>query len=105
MKITVDMLREAKACEEDTAIFEEHWPDGCDVTLENCITAFCELELGPNWAARRLLGVAAERQFNKDQHCAHLMRMDGLDAYLKYRKALATAFYNAVKLDEEPADD
>ena len=63
MRITANKLREAEACEQDVAKFENQWPSGCNVTKENCLTAFVELGLDPDWAAAVLLSRAAQHEY------------------------------------------
>ncbi len=59
MRITARLLREKRACEPDIAAFEKQWPDGCEVTPENCRIAFVELNMSPSWAADALLSKEA----------------------------------------------
>jgi len=44
MKITTELLRKKKACEEQVVIFEKEWPNGIEITLESLDKAL-ELEL------------------------------------------------------------
>ncbi len=53
-RITVDMLREAGACESAVETFEREWPHGGTITLRNCRRAVV-LGLDLDWAAKQLL--------------------------------------------------
>ncbi len=61
MRITAELLRAEEACHVE--VFEAQWPDGCDVTLENCEIAFGELGMDVDWAASALLSSSACEEY------------------------------------------
>lgn len=52
-RMTKDWLTTNKACPTSIVIFNELFPDGCDLTLENALIA-CKRGLNLNWLARVL---------------------------------------------------
>lgn len=62
MFITPAVLRKHDACYAQLAVFEEMFPNGCEVTLANCCRAFgAGLDL--DWAARKLLPATARKAY------------------------------------------
>lgn len=64
MKITPEMLRRANACPEHVKIFEQEWPDGAEVTLENVQRA-ADLGLDLDWFVYELFTVAAQNAYDE----------------------------------------
>ena len=66
MRITAELLREKKACEPDIKKFLERWPEGCEVTPENCEIAFGgELDMSVDWAAEFLLSTPTWAKYSE----------------------------------------
>lgn len=59
MFITAEQLRNLDACWPSVKRFEAEWPNGAKLTKENCIRAFVDLRLDPNWAAKHFLSALA----------------------------------------------
>ncbi len=98
MRITGNMLCEYDACRVDIEKFETQWPDGCEVTEENCIIAFTELNFSPSWAARNLLSYAARVEYLRLKNI--VWEEHGvLDK--AYWTNLAIAFFKSTKLMEQ----
>ncbi len=101
MRITVDVLVKARACEDDIEKFRARWPNGCEVTKDNCIEAFCDLDLSPNWAALKLLPtLAAVNMYARVRDMAlaefaEAYKKDGATAIAEYKVAHALAFWQA----------
>jgi len=71
-KITFEKLKSTGAYIKEATVFRDVWPDGVDVTPENCVKAFVELEFGLAWATVNLLDLTrfliydvAERSIQK----------------------------------------
>lgn len=54
MIITHALLREKHACARALGVFAREWPNGAEVTIENCLRA-THLGLSISWAAQNLL--------------------------------------------------
>lgn len=99
MRITADKLRELGACAGDIEAFEKQWPDGCEVTRENCDIAFGRKGLGMHvhWAASRLLSRKAYDEYGEavnDMHAA----CEAVDTILcKCWESTIELFYQAAK--------
>ena len=63
MKITYDMIK--NGCENQVKIFQRTWPNGVEVTVENCLIAV-ELGLNLDWAATHLFSAPAGEQYKKE---------------------------------------
>jgi hypothetical protein len=109
MRITVEMLRAAEACEPQVKIFAGEWPDGGNVTAAACLRA-AELGLNLGWAAKHLLPAPAGQAYDEscatagkayDEACATAGKAYD-DAYATARKAYdearATAFFRAANM-------
>jgi hypothetical protein len=77
-KITAAMLRRAKACREQLAIFEREWPDGAEVTEENALQAM-EIGLDTGWL-EWLMPRASRLKFQRAFEGAHLTFCDAVNA-------------------------
>lgn len=87
MRITLDQLRQAKACADQAALFESTFGQSAEVTLENCLRAAAVgLDLG--WAADRLFSPAGRADYGA--------KRDAFDA--DYEAKRAAVFYEASKL-------
>ena len=62
MKATVQMLRDANACECDVAIFEDVWPNGVEISQASATEA-AELELDITWFAIHCLPEAGREVY------------------------------------------
>ena len=91
MRITAKLLREKGACKSNVIDFEARWPEGCDVTSENCETAFGELELDVDWAATRLLSREARAEYFKIKDVAWKECVK-TKSWGEYEKAYIAAF-------------
>ncbi len=73
------MLRENGQHDYDIARFEERWPNGVEVTPENCMGLFCEMVLNFPWAAGAFLTKDELAEFLKAKYVArdeYQMRID-----------------------------
>ena len=62
MKITVEQLQALEAREDHVKIFASEWPDGVDVTRENCLRV-AELGLNTHWMAQKLLAAPLQAEY------------------------------------------
>ena len=83
MRITAEMLRAKRACEEQVARFEREWPEGTDLTLPAAMRAVA-LDLDLNWFAETFL-----RGPERDE----------------YQKVRAAAFVAAWEMQSKEASD
>ena len=101
MLITTQMLRDKNACESQVEIFAKQWPEGAEVTRENCLVALA-LGLDVRWAGR-LLVFLARTAYNKAEAEAEAWKVYNevvAPAWKVYNEALATAFCDAAKKEE-----
>lgn len=89
MKITVEMLKAKKACDEQIELFEETFGAEAEVTFENCLKAQ-KTELDLYWAARNLLTAPATDAY----YAAIAPALAALEA------AIAQAFFDACQIEE-----
>jgi hypothetical protein len=88
MRITVDILNEHKACNEQLTAFKKEWPDGVEVSRAALIRAL-ELVLEVYWVADKLLSPEALTVFeDEDLKAWNIYR----DATLDFRKARNAVF-------------
>lgn len=109
MLITAEYLRKFGACDPDVKKFGAEWPNGAEITAENCIRAFVKLGLDPNWAARHFLSAQALAEYAKirDTVWAWYRKVEAeagteyekLEADAEYMKIAALTFYRL--LEEE----
>lgn len=94
MKVTAKMLKKKGACKGQIKVFKEEWPDGVEVTLDNCLRAE-ELRLDIYWFASTFLTGKCLETYLK-------AKAPALEAYLK---AIITAreAYEKVKTPAEEA--
>jgi hypothetical protein len=111
MKITSEMLKQAKACEEQVSVFEKEWPKGIRVSKKAVLRAL-ELRLDLYWAAQHLLPPAAFDVYDIAEADAAEVRRAKIDAASKtyddkkagawnvYRDAVKNAneFYDAATI-------
>jgi len=69
MKITVELLESNKAYGPQVAIFRKLWPEGAEVTLENCHKA-AAAGLDLHWAAENLLPAPARKAWAQSRALA-----------------------------------
>jgi len=94
-KITVDMLREADACEDQVDIFAKTFPTGATVTLTNCRKAVAA-GLDLTWAADEWLSAPARKAYEEATATAWKAYGEAKAPALKaYLEAKAPAFYRA----------
>ena len=86
--ITARLLRSKGACREQVEIFAAKWPDGVEITSENCLSSAI-LGLDLDWAARNFLSATAEKAYQEAT----------APAWKAYQEARATAFYAAWLID------
>lgn len=92
-KITAEMLRKLKACEEMVKIFEREWPDGAEVTRGNAARAAVALGLDISWAAINLLTAPACKVYCEAVATAWKVYQEAEAAARKvYQEAVAAAF-------------
>ena len=91
--ITQKFLRSKGACREQLDILFAEFPNGGEVTLENCLRA-AVLSIDFNWAANRLLSAPAEKAYREAR----------APAWKAYQEATALAFYNAWLIDHPIGD-
>lgn len=90
MKITVEYLKELEACEAQVKLFDETFPGGAELTLENLQRA-ASAELDIAWLARRVLSAPAREAYEQARDTARAA----------YDLAVALAFWNAYQAQEE----
>lgn len=88
MKVTAEMLRKKHACGEKIKVFEEEWPQGAEVTSENCLRAV-ELELDLLWFAINFLTIQQREEFLT-------LRTPARDAYYKAIAPAEKAYQRAI---------
>lgn len=102
MRVTPKMLRQRSACEKQVREFEGQWPEGCHVTLENCMKA-SKMGLDLSWAACNLLPTEGRRAYFRallqTMRTARPRRRASLPGY--ERDLDAVRFYKAFKECEE----
>ena len=94
MRITAKLLREKGACKSNVIDFEEQWPDGCEITPENCEIAFGKLDMSVDWAATHFLPTKAQIKYRKTTNpawCEYRKATSSLETHAK-RKAAFTKF-------------
>ena len=64
MKITKQWLITAHACHSQVKIFDEEWPDGAEITLENYLRA-AELNLDLGWFAKNIFSAPAQKAYDE----------------------------------------
>ena len=64
MKITKQWLITAHACHSQVEIFDEEWPDGAEITLENYLRA-AELNLDLGWFAKNIFSAPAQKAYDE----------------------------------------
>jgi hypothetical protein len=74
MKITVEMLKENRACKAQLAIFEKEWPDGVELTRDAVLRAL-ELNLDLDWTAGMLLTDLVYRRWETAFNQAYYKRL------------------------------
>jgi len=90
MKITKAILEGKGACPRAIEVFAQEWPDGAEVTLENCRRAVA-LGLNLAWAVKNLLSPPAWADYDEARDCAKDC------TWADYEEAMARAFYEAMK--------
>lgn len=96
MYITAELLRQHDACEPHVRIFEKHWPDGAETTVENLHKAR-RLKLDVTWL-QRFIPAAARAEYEMAifpalVKCrkAEYQRADALVAWVEYGRAAGPA--------------
>jgi hypothetical protein len=102
MRITRKLLVRHKACEAQLTLFDQHFPDGIDVTEAGCLAAAQLFQW--TWIARRVLQAQAYAEYTRvlaqvgddykratDQACAGYERVRG-QAYAEYERATDQAY-------------
>ena len=64
MKITKQWLIAAHACHSQVEIFDEEWPNGAEITLENYLRA-AELDLDLDWLAKNMFFASTQEAYCK----------------------------------------
>ena len=82
-QITAEMLAGKSACRKELELFRQEWPNGFEVTLENCQRA-AAIGLDLNWAAKKFLSAPALKA---------------------YEEARATALWNAWLMDQQQVEE
>ena len=83
MKITLRHLKLKGACSEQVALFQKHFGQGGEVTLEKCLSVADVFDW--SWAARNLLSPAADTEYERAK----------ASALAEYERAKAAAFFAA----------
>jgi len=104
MKITHEYLVGLGASCEQLDTFSEEWPDGAEVTLDNCLRA-AELHLNLDWLAEKMFPARALEAFEQAtapaREAYEKARAQAREAYEQatapaleaYEQATAPAFY------------
>src|SRR6202034_1692729 len=79
MNITLQQLKAKGACEEQVALFAEHFGQGCEVTLEKCLSVAGIFDW--SWAAKRFLLPTGQAEYFRV----------GATAWTEYFRVEATA--------------
>jgi len=87
MKITHEYLVGLGASCEQLDTFSEEWPDGAEVTLDNCLRA-AELHLNLDWLAEKMFPARAREAFEQ-------ARAPALEAYRQATAPAREAFEQA----------
>ena len=91
MQITIGLLKDHGACENQRQVFATEWPKGCTVTLAVARRA-AELGLDLEWAANNLLCAQARSQFAEAMATANRVYDEAVaPARRVYDEAVATA--------------
>ena len=86
--ITREFLKSKDACQKQLEILFAEFPNGGEVTLENCLRA-ASLDIDFDWAAKNLLSAPALKAYEEAM----------APAWKAYEEAKAPAFYNAWLID------
>ncbi len=100
MRITAKKLKIAGACKGDVKAFEKRWPDGCNVTRENCRIAFRTLKMDVEWAAENLLSGGCQSVIDAGANACKKCRtyhVCDFPPYCKFDEARIEAFYQLAK--------
>ena len=92
MRLTAEMLREKKACENQVQVFVGEWPDGVEITEAVVLRAY-ELGLDIDWFVETFLTALALAEYHK---AAAL-------AWAEYQKVTAPALIAALELEGKDA--
>ena len=112
-KILASDLRAEKACESEVKRFEREWPDGAELTLENCQKA-AEMDFDLGWFSLWFLSPKARKVYLKavapaievyawKVHALAVACEDYLDidiAWKVYKKASAIALWQAIQSEK-----
>ena len=93
MKITKQWLVAAYACPSQVEIFDEEWPDGAEITLENYLLAV-KLDLNVNWLLKRIFSAPAQEAYIK-------AIAQALEAYDKVVPAASKGYNRAMAASRE----
>ena len=93
MKITREYLVSLGASCEQLDAFSAEWPDGAEITLENCLRA-AELGLDLDWLAEKMFPARAWEAYRQATAPAReAYRQATAPAWEAYERARATEFY------------
>ncbi len=101
-KITKQWLQENNACENQVQTFETEWPNGAEITLENCLRAI-KLELNIMWLTEKLWSFRSLADYKKDKRIDPLLTEynRGIALLLtEYNREKALLFYNLKEFTE-----
>src|SRR3990167_3419778 len=98
MKITHEYLVGLGASCEQLDTFSDEWPDGAEVTLDNCLRA-AELHLNLDWLAKKMFPATAREAYEQATAPAweayEQAKAQALEAYLQARATAWEAYLQA----------